>query len=192
MSALVAVLVVGFTLVVSGFLLGGAFTLMLIFFCVVFEGAEICDFLASRVDSPSIDLFSFIVYNYNIMTMKITKKQLAVLNFLQDFMDENGYSPSYREIMNGLGLTSVSAVAEHIDNLVAKGVVKKNPGAARSLEVLDYMHKETVELFRARMIGATDEEKRVLLDAAEVLGLDLDADFGAEGNGGSEDESAET
>ena len=126
------------------------------------------------------------------MAMKITKKQLAVLNFLQDFMDENGYSPSYREIMNGLGLTSVSAVAEHIDNLVAKGVLKKNPGAARSLEVLDYMHKETVELFRARMIGATDEEKRILLDAAEVLGLDLDADFSAEGNGGNEDEPAET
>ena len=45
------------------------------------------------------------------MTVKLTKKQLAVLNYLQDFTEEKGYSPSYREMMAGLGLSSVSAVA---------------------------------------------------------------------------------
>ena len=107
------------------------------------------------------------------MHLKLTKKQLAVLNYLQDFTEENGYSPSYREIMAGLGLTSVSAVAEHIENLVSKGVLKKVPGAARSLEILDYKHEETVELFKARMIAATEEQKKILMSAAEILGLDL-------------------
>ena len=107
------------------------------------------------------------------MAVKLTKKQLAVLNFLQDFTEENGYSPSYREIMTGLGLSSVSAVAEHVENLVSKGVLKKVPGAARSLEVLDYKHEETVELFKMMMTDCTDEEKRVLLKASEILGLDL-------------------
>ena len=107
------------------------------------------------------------------MSIKLTKKQLAVLNFLEDFTEENGYSPSYREIMAGLGLSSVSAVAEHIDNLVAKGVLRKVPGAARSLEVLDYKHEETVKLFQARLIDATEEERSVLRAAAEVLGLEL-------------------
>lgn len=59
------------------------------------------------------------------MTVKLTKKQLAVLNYLQDFTEEKGYSPSYREMMAGLGLSSVSAVAEHVENLVEKGVLKK-------------------------------------------------------------------
>lgn len=131
-------------------------------------------FLELRVESPSIDLFSFIVYNYIIMGTKLTKKQLAVLDFLRDFTEENGYSPSYREIMAGLSLTSVSAVAEHIDNLVAKGALKKVPGAARSLEILDYKHEETVELFKVRMLDASEEEKTILLKAAEILGLDLD------------------
>ncbi len=108
------------------------------------------------------------------MAIKLTKKQLAVLNFLQDFTEENGYSPSYREIMSGLGLSSVSAVAEHIDNLVSKGVLKKVPGAARSLEVLDYKHEETVDLFKARMVGCTEEEKKVLEKAAEILELNLE------------------
>ena len=107
------------------------------------------------------------------MAVKLTKKQLAVLNFLQDFTEENGYSPSYREIMTGLGLSSVSAVAEHVENLVSKGVLKKVPGAARSLEVLDYKHEETVELFKMMMTDCTDEEKRDLLKASEILGLDL-------------------
>lgn len=108
------------------------------------------------------------------MAIKLTKKQLAVLDFLQDFTEENGYSPSYREIMSGLGLSSVSAVAEHIDNLVDKGVLKKVSGAARSLEVLDYKHEETVGLFKAKIIDASEEDKKVLEKAAEILGLDLE------------------
>ena len=107
------------------------------------------------------------------MHLKLTKKQLAVLNYLQDFTEENGYSPSYREIMSGLGLSSVSAVAEHIDNLVEKGVLRKVPGAARSLEVLDYKHEETVELFKTKIPTVNEKEKEILLKAAEILSLDL-------------------
>ena len=108
------------------------------------------------------------------MSIKLTKKQLAVLEFLQDFTEEKGYSPSYREIMAGLGLSSVSAVAEHVENLVEKGVLKKVSGAARSLEVLDYKHEETVGLFKVRMMDCSDEEREVLLKAADILGLDLE------------------
>ena len=109
------------------------------------------------------------------MTVKLTKKQLAVLNYLQDFTEEKGYSPSYREMMAGLGLSSVSAVAEHVENLVEKGVLRKVPGAARSLEILDYKHEETVELFKVRMMDCIDDEKKILVQAAEILGIDLDS-----------------
>jgi len=105
--------------------------------------------------------------------VKLTKKQLAVLNFIAEFTEENGVSPSYREICEGLGLSSVSAVAEHIDNLVSKGALLKTPGEARSLEVLDYKHTETVNLFKVRMAEASSEDLKVLEKAAEILGLDL-------------------
>lgn len=137
-------------------------------------GEEDALVLARLVLSPSIDLFESIIYNYNMKVQKITKKQQAVLNFLEDFTEENGYSPSYREIMTGLGLSSVSAVAEHIDNMVSKGILKKVPGAARSLEVLDFRHTETVELFRSRLEECTEGEREALLKAAEILGLDLE------------------
>lgn len=106
--------------------------------------------------------------------VRLTKKQLAVLDFIKDFTDENGVSPSYREIMEGLGLSSVSAVAEHIDNLVSKGALLKTPGEARSLEVLDYKHTETVNLFKVRMAEASEEDRAILEKAAEILGLDLE------------------
>ena len=108
------------------------------------------------------------------MAIKLTKKQLAVLDYLKDFTEEKGYSPSYREIQAGLGLSSVSAVAEHIDNLVQKGVLRKVPGAARSLEVLDYKHEETVELFKIKMLECSEEERKILEEAAGILGIDLE------------------
>lgn len=138
------------------------------------ETLAVVVFFARRGSSPSIDLFLSIVYNYNIMTVKLTKKQLVVLEFVENYTEERGFSPSYREIMTGLGLTSVSAVAEHVDNLVNKGILRKVSGAARSLEILDYKHEETVELFRERMTGASEEDKKILEKAAEILGLDLE------------------
>ena len=65
----------------------------------------------------------------------------------------------------------MSAVAEHIDNLVEKGVLKKTPGAARTLEVLDYKHEDTVELFKLKMLDCTDEEREILEKAMEILDL---------------------
>ena len=107
------------------------------------------------------------------MTIKLTKKQLLVLDYLREFMSSHDYSPSYREIMAALNLGSVSTVAEHIDNLVAAGVLKKVSGAARSLELIDYQHTETVELFKTRLETATEEEAEILKKAADILELDL-------------------
>ena len=79
------------------------------------------------------------------MNNKLTKKQKQIIDFIVNFTEENNYSPSYREIMAGLGLSSVSAVAEHVENLVEKGALKKTPGAARSLEVIDLSHGVSLE-----------------------------------------------
>ena len=173
------VVVLGFIVLVDVFLvevLEAVWVVLEVFLVVVLRVAEeeAAEILERRVVRPSIDLFLSIVYNYSIMAVKLTKKQLAVLNYLEDFTGENGYSPSYREIQAGLGLSSVSAVAEHIDNLVSKGVLRKVPGAARSLEVLDYKHEETVGLFKTKLMDCSEEERKVLESAAVILGLDLE------------------
>ncbi len=108
------------------------------------------------------------------MKKKLTKKQALIIDFINDYTARQGESPSYREIMSALGLSSVSAVAEHIDNLVKKGALKRVPGAARSLEVVDLTHPETVALFREQLANCTLEEAEILQRAAEILGLELE------------------
>lgn len=107
------------------------------------------------------------------MVVKLTKKQMLIIDFIGDYIATHGVSPTYREIMTALGLSSVSAVAEHIDNLVKKGALKKSSGEARSLEIIDLTHPETVELFHHYLITATPEEAETLNAAAKILGLEL-------------------
>lgn len=66
-----------------------------------------------------------------------TKKQYELLLFIDNFIKDNGYGPSYREIMRALDYKSVSTVAVHIDNLISRGHLRKRDNSARSLEVID-------------------------------------------------------
>ncbi|HEV2412549.1 MAG TPA: hypothetical protein VGS28_01945 [Candidatus Saccharimonadales bacterium] len=68
--------------------------------------------------------------------MRPSKKQRELLDFIENFINEHGYGPSYREIMRGMGYKSVSTVAIHIDNLISKECLRKRTRSARSLEVM--------------------------------------------------------
>lgn len=103
----------------------------------------------------------------------MTKKQSAVLEFIKNFQETHEFSPSYREIGAGIGLSSVASVAEHVNNLVALGALKRVPNSARSLEIVDLSFPETTALFQARMNTATEEEQEILKQAAEILNIDL-------------------
>lgn len=65
-----------------------------------------------------------------------TKKQRELLRFIEQFIGEHGYSPSYREIMRGLEYTSVATVALHVNSLIARGHIRKRDYSARSLELV--------------------------------------------------------
>lgn len=69
-------------------------------------------------------------------TVRPTKKQRELLDFIAAFIAAHGYSPSYREIMNGLQYNSVATVALHVGNLIKRGHLHKRGHSARSLEVV--------------------------------------------------------
>jgi len=66
-----------------------------------------------------------------------TKKQREILTYIQQFIGEHGYSPSYREIMAGLNYTSVATVSLHVNSLITRGHLRKRDHSARSIEVVD-------------------------------------------------------
>jgi len=70
-------------------------------------------------------------------TIRPTKKQRELLTYIEQFIAQRGYSPSYREIMDGLNYTSVATVALHVNSLINRGHLKKRDHSARSLEVVN-------------------------------------------------------
>jgi len=68
--------------------------------------------------------------------MAFTKRQKEVIDFVADFIEKRGYSPSLEEIARGLRLASVATVHKHIANLQKKGALKRGWNRGRSLEVL--------------------------------------------------------
>ena len=124
-----------------------------------------------------------------------TKKQRELLGYIEEFVGEHGYSPSYREIMQGVGYNSVATVALHVNNLIARGHLRKRDRSARSLEVVDaapagklrskevkpgdekwlvekvehfFLELESVSQLEAKKL----DELYVLIGALKVLGLE--------------------
>ena len=63
----------------------------------------------------------------------MTDKQERLLNFILDFHKEHGYSPSIREMAQGMGVSSPSTIKAMLDRLEAQGVLNRSSGVARSL-----------------------------------------------------------
>lgn len=137
---------------------------------------------------------SDLIVNTN-STIRPTKKQQILLEFIAQFIGEHGYSPSYREIMKGLGYNSVATVALHVNNLIKRGHLQKRDHSARSLEVVSEgaaeraladqikagEQKWLVDIVEARFYGVENCHKPqdkdidnlyVLVGALRVLGLE--------------------
>jgi len=68
--------------------------------------------------------------------MAITKRQREVYDFISQFVSGKGYSPSFEEIGEALGLSSLATVHKHISNLESKGLLKRDYNRSRSIDVV--------------------------------------------------------
>lgn len=105
-----------------------------------------------------------------------SKKQRELLEYIDAFIKENGYGPSYREVMRALDYKSVSTVAVHIDGLIARGFLAKRDHSARSLEVLrgdmaEQKPKSHLDWLKAELKKRekNEEEAAVLRAALDIL-----------------------
>lgn len=98
------------------------------------------------------------------MSVRPTKKQQELLNYIERFVAEHGYGPSYREIMNGCNYSSVATVAVHINNLITRGHLTKRDHSARSLEVV----KQTNGSSSTPQVKFTASNEKWLIDIIET------------------------
>jgi len=67
--------------------------------------------------------------------MLLTSRQIDILRFIRDYMEEHSLAPTLAEIANHFGVSKIT-VHEHLAHLECKGAIRRSKGRARSIEIL--------------------------------------------------------
>lgn len=67
---------------------------------------------------------------------ELTKRQKEILNYIKEYIVKFGYPPTVREIGAALGVSSPATIHAHLNNLEAKGFIKKEEAKNRAIELL--------------------------------------------------------
>ena len=71
------------------------------------------------------------------MAVTLYKRQKEILEYLRQYQQKYGTSPTLVEIAAALKLKSLATVHEHLAALARKGVIRKLTGIVRGIEILD-------------------------------------------------------
>lgn len=112
------------------------------------------------------------------MGKNLTKRQRQILDFITDFTANHGFAPSLREIGEHLGLSSPATVHAHLENLKAKGFLRKGYNEARSIELkpVKMNWAQALELPLAGLITAGEPIEAVETKETITVPVDLVTD----------------
>ena len=68
--------------------------------------------------------------------MILTPRMKDTLDFIVDYQVERGYSPTFREIADGIGVSSTGRIQVLVNALQDRGYITTRAGARRSIDVL--------------------------------------------------------
>lgn len=82
--------------------------------------------------------------------MYLTKRQKETYDFIADYVREHGYAPTLEEIGAHFGLSSPATVYKHVQQLVAKGYLRKTRHQGRGIEIVETSQRKA---FSAPVLG---------------------------------------
>lgn len=111
--------------------------------------------------------------------MNLTPKQLKILTLVRDWRVTRGYSPTMQELADMTGVSKVT-VFEHVEALIKKGALIRDPNKARSLTLTtearlpDEQRASRIPLVGKIAAGYPIEaiEDRQFLDLEDLFGPD--------------------
>lgn len=71
------------------------------------------------------------------MPITLYRRQKQLLRFIKDYIDKYAYAPTLGEMAEAMNVSSLATIHEHIQSLVAKGVLRKYEGSVRGIEIVD-------------------------------------------------------
>jgi repressor LexA len=87
------------------------------------------------------------------MPVILYRRQKQILDFIGQYIQKNGYSPTLQQIAEAIGVSSLATVHEHLNSMVKKGVIKKFEGAVRGIEVVDKKLGEIIKGIELPILG---------------------------------------
>jgi repressor LexA len=102
--------------------------------------------------------------------MNLTARQRQILDFIEAFVERNGYSPSMEEIAEQFDIASVNAVFKHLAALEKRGYIHRASNHARSIQLLN--RSQSVELPLLGYVAAGSPIEAV--QAAEMFSVPED------------------
>jgi repressor LexA len=87
------------------------------------------------------------------MAITLYRRQKQILDYVKQYIDKYGYSPTLGEIAEAMGVSSLATIHEHLEALVQKGVIKKFEGAVRGIEVIDQKISSTLAGIELPVLG---------------------------------------
>jgi repressor LexA len=66
----------------------------------------------------------------------LTKRQKELLDYLAEYIEQNGYAPTLEEIGRNFSLGSLATVHKHLQNLERKGHIRRLANRSRALEIM--------------------------------------------------------
>ena len=71
------------------------------------------------------------------MPVIVYRKQRQILDFINQYIQKHGYSPTLQEIADAIGVKSLATVHEHLQALIKKQLIRKYEGIVRGIEVIE-------------------------------------------------------
>ncbi len=76
------------------------------------------------------------------MVEQLRPRQQAIMKFIEDFLDDNGYPPTVRDIQYGCNISSTSVVDYNLKGLVRGGFLRRSREVSRGIEVVGRRERE--------------------------------------------------
>lgn len=98
----------------------------------------------------------------------IQERGQEVLEYFEDFLERNSMSPTYDEIVEGLGLSAKSHVYRTINKLVEEGSLEREEGIARGLRMPGWKPSNQFAIHLKGSIAANNENPLVVFEESDA------------------------
>jgi repressor LexA len=100
--------------------------------------------------------------------MYLTRRQKEILDYLNEFIEREGYAPTIEEIAEHFSLRSLATVHKHLTNLQQKGLIRRAWNRSRALELVPT--EVTVKAVELPLLGRVAAGSPIeAIDASETV-----------------------